>query len=77
MNSSNDSDGNSKEYVSKLRKNKLSHCEEQINSSFMKHIPPPNPILPKSINSLYEPPKCPLKMINFMYPIFITPNLAN
>jgi hypothetical protein len=37
----------------------------KLNDSFLNKIPPPNPILPKYIN-VFEPPKCPMKTINFM-----------
>jgi hypothetical protein len=42
------------------------HDDHAVNSSFLKYIPPPNPILPKSLYTDYEPPKCPLKKINFI-----------
>jgi len=40
--------------------------DELINLSTLRgHIPPPLPILPRSIPD-YEAPKCPLEHINFM-----------
>ena len=62
--SSNDSDGDEAGYT---KKGQLKKSVIEEDDKYFKCIPPPNPILPKYMNLYnFEPPKCPLKHVNFM-----------